>query len=209
MNKTTDLSVVYKKRVPILNKIAKEIKQQLRDILHDIPRVDLISTRVKEASRFVEKANNVDLDSGEPRYKYPLDEIQDQIGARIVVFYKRDVDPVVEKILAEIRPVEDRKIESSVPEHFEYEARHFVCFIPHDIYENYKPPIDFFELQVSTLFQHAWAQANHDLGYKPFGKLAYDDRRRIAWVAAQAWGADEIFNELWNRFQNVSSHAPL
>jgi putative GTP pyrophosphokinase len=57
--------------------------------------------------------------------------------------------------------------------------------------------IDFFELQLKTLFQHAWSEADHDLGYKPSAELSLDQKRRLAFTAAQAWGADLIFDELY------------
>jgi len=53
-----------------------------------------------------------------------------------------------------------------------------------------------FELQIKTLFQHAWAESEHDLAYKPVEDLPKDQRRRVAFVAAQAWGADHILHEL-------------
>ena len=57
---------------------------------------------------------------------------------------------------------------------------------------------EFFELQVKTLFQHAWAEANHDLGYKPEGKeLDQESKRLLAYASAQAWGADRVFDELF------------
>jgi GTP pyrophosphokinase len=58
----------------------------------------------------------------------------------------------------------------------------------------------FFELQIKTLFQHAWSEAEHDLGYKPGMKpLTPDETRRLAFTAAQAWGADHIFDELFRQ----------
>ncbi len=193
-----NLDSSYKDRMPTLHKVANEIGNLLKDILGDLPRIDGISTRVKNIDRFIEKASRKDSD-GKPKYHHPLEEIQDQIGARIIVYYRSDVEPVAQKILAEFREVEDRPIEQPDPETFSYEARHIVCFIPPDLQASHKPPIDFFELQISTLFQHAWAEANHDLGYKAPRDLEYDDRRRIAWAAAQAWGADFIFDEMWKR----------
>ena len=35
----------------------------------------------------------------------------------------------------------------------------------------------------------------HDLIYKPSGTLTSDQRPRVAFTAAQAWGADRIFEE--------------
>ena len=56
----------------------------------------------------------------------------------------------------------------------------------------------FFELQIKTLFQHAWAEADHDLGYKPGTvPLTSAQRRKIAFTSAQAWGADHMFDELF------------
>jgi putative GTP pyrophosphokinase len=46
---------------------------------------------------------------------------------------------------------------------------------------------------------HVWSEANHDLGYKQIADAAPlppDATRRLAFTAAQAWGADRIFDEL-------------
>lgn len=59
----------------------------------------------------------------------------------------------------------------------------------------------FFELQVKTLFQHAWSEANHDLGYKSSKALTDDQIRRLAYTSAQAWGADRVFEELWSELR--------
>ncbi|WP_244619298.1 hypothetical protein [Rhizobium sp. 18055] len=57
---------------------------------------------------------------------------------------------------------------------------------------------NFFEIQVKTLFQHAWSEANHDLGYKPESdRLTSDQNRLLAFASAQAWGADRAFDELF------------
>jgi putative GTP pyrophosphokinase len=41
--------------------------------------------------------------------------------------------------------------------------------------------------------------AEHDLGYKPGAvPLTPDEKRRLAFTAAQAWGADRIFDELFH-----------
>jgi ppGpp synthetase/RelA/SpoT-type nucleotidyltranferase len=61
----------------------------------------------------------------------------------------------------------------------------------------------FFELQIKTLFQHAWAEANHDLAYKPLVPMSAHQRRLIAFTAAQAWGADQVFAQLVDEIVNM------
>lgn len=47
-----------------------------------------------------------------------------------------------------------------------------------------------------TLFQHAYAEPQHDAGYKDRESLSRDQRRELAWVAASAWGADQAYSRL-------------
>ncbi len=185
----------YESRHEILEITAQRILADLREILHGIPHVDGITARAKSINRFVDKALKLDKD-GNRKYQHPFDEIQDQVGARIVVFYLSDVDEIAERVYANYRPAEDVEKRDEKPEQFSYQARHFVCRIPPDIRASAQTPVGVFELQISTLFQHAWAEANHDIAYKPEHPLEYNDRRRLAWAAAQAWGADVIFDEL-------------
>ena len=197
----------YEERLPVLSSVCQALVALLTTTLEGKSRIDKIAGRPKTPNSFLEKALRLDEPTGAPKYPNPLTDIQDQIGLRVVVHYKSDVSPVREAVLMEFREIEDAPREQPRPDIFGYEAHHFVCIIPPDLIALYKPPIPFFELQVSTLFQHAWAQANHDLGYKPQISLDYDRRKRIAWAAAQAWGADEIFHNLWAEAQ-ASNHSP-
>jgi ppGpp synthetase/RelA/SpoT-type nucleotidyltranferase len=97
------------------------------------------------------------------------------------------------------RYIESKKIVPESESEFGYEGRHFILFVPEDLIDEKlrgEESVEFFELQIKTLFQHAWSEAEHDLGYKPSGKLTSEQRRRLAFTAAQAWGADEIFDEM-------------
>ena len=49
---------------------------------------------------------------------------------------------------------------------------------------------DFFELQIKTLFQHAWSEADHDLGYKPGSTpLTSDEKRKLAYTSSPGMGS--------------------
>ena len=160
-------------------------------------RVDRITARAKSVDRFVAKAEKTE--NGIPKYSEPLKQIQDQVGARVVVFYLDDVDVVAEAIKKHCRYIETKLLVPESESEFGYVGRHFILATPIDAVpatlDQSRLPT-FFELQIKTLFQHAWSEANHDLGYKPTIALDSDQKRRIAFTAAQAWGADRIFLEL-------------
>jgi hypothetical protein len=50
-------------------------------------------------------------------------------------------------------------------------------------------------LPKALLFMHAWAEPQHDMGYKG-QTLDRDTERELAWAAASAWGADRTFDEI-------------
>jgi putative GTP pyrophosphokinase len=68
-----------------------------------------------------------------------------------------------------------------------------------EIDENVVPK--FFELQIKTLYQHAFSEASHDLAYKPNVELTRDQKRKVAYTSAQSWGADMVFSELFKELQ--------
>src|SRR5690606_10068120 len=153
-----------------------------------------IYARAKDVSSFLLKADQVE--NGQPKYADPLNEIQDQIGARIIVFFLRDVEIVSQEVLRFYRPIEEREVIPETESEFGYFGRHYILRIPNEVRGD-SPAPKFFELQVKTLFQHSWAQANHDLGYKARSELEKIHKRKLAFTAAQAWGADQIFDELY------------
>ncbi len=197
---TTKIENEYSElRKTVLEPIARRLLNYLNDCFSKEPRVDRISTRAKTVSSFVQKANKK-ID-GINLYSEPLNQIQDQIGARIITFYQCDVDRAAELVLRYFRPIEDQLIIPDRDSEFGYFGRHFVLFCPTDVLTPEDQEVafpKFFELQIKTLYQHAWSEANHDLGYKESSKLTPEERRKVAFTAAQSWGADTIFNELFN-----------
>src|SRR5262249_42884220 len=117
----------------------------------------------------------------------------------VIVFYLDDVEVVTKQIDRYFHHIEQKTMVPEDQWSFGYFGKHFILALPHDIVpegvEQSKVP-GFFELQVKTLFQHAWSEANHDTVYKAKQKLTEDQIRRSAYAAAQAWGADRILEEL-------------
>jgi ppGpp synthetase/RelA/SpoT-type nucleotidyltranferase len=185
------------RRKRVLSPLAERLAMHLDKLFEDFGRIDRISVRAKSVDRFVAKAEK--QENGKRKYDDPLNQIQDQVGARIVTFYASDVERVRLEIEKYFRYIESKKIVPESESEFGYEGRHFILFVPEDLIDEKlrgEESVEFFELQIKTLFQHAWSEAEHDLGYKPSGKLTSEQRRRLAFTAAQAWGADEIFDEM-------------
>lgn len=178
--------------------MALRLRDFVAEHLHSQPHVDAITARAKDPDSFAEKATRKD-EHGGTKYSSPLTDIQDQLGVRVVVLYTDDVEPVADVIKRYFGGIEHTP---RVPESewsFGYFGYHMVLPVPGDVIPQ---SVDrdlvpaFFELQVKTLFQHAWSEANHDLGYKAIHELSDHDQRCLAYAAAQAWGADLMFAQL-------------
>lgn len=182
----------------ILLPLAATLTSHLQGNLKGIDRIDRISARAKDPLRFVAKAIKA-KDDGGAKYQHPFEQIQDLVGARVVVFYKQDVEIVTEAIHRYYRSIEQRDLIPERESEFGYFGKHFILALPEELFDDdadrARSPL-FFELQVKTLFQHAWSEAEHDIGYKPNVELTKLQKRLIALTAAQAWGADQQFAQL-------------
>jgi ppGpp synthetase/RelA/SpoT-type nucleotidyltranferase len=191
----------------VLLPLASSLSTLLAEHLSDVKRIDRISSRAKSVERFVAKSQKV-TNQGVPKYAHPLAQIQDQIGARVTVFYKSDVDNVRAVLMRYLRPVESKDLVPASEWEFGYFGWHSVCLFPTELILPEWPRElipNFFEIQIKTLFQHAWSEANHDLGYKPEGGgLTTDQNRLLAFASAQAWGADRAFDELFCELHEAS-----
>lgn len=194
-----DLEADYRRRYwDLLHPIASALEALLKQQLSSLPRIDRIVARAKSPSRFLAKAAK-QLSNGAPRYPDPIVQIQDQIGARVIVHYTSDVSTVGKVVEENHRHIERRELVPDDDWKFGYVGEHYILALPTDAVPKPIPlesAPEFFELQIKTLWQHAWSEANHEIGYKSPDKLSSDQIRRLAFTAAQAWGADHIFNEL-------------
>lgn len=193
-----DLADRYAVRLPLLETLATALEDEAKAALREVAHIDRVSFRVKDPLHFAAKASKAN--ENEPRYHDPLREVEDQVAGRVLVFFKRDIATVEAALLATFRAQELGTREPVSPKEFDYESRHQVFLVPTHLapaewVDRNDLPIAF-EMQVRTLFMHAWAEPQHDLGYKAEAPLPREARRLIASAAASAWGADHAFEEL-------------
>jgi len=190
----------YRRRYDaVLTRLAANLNAHLVECTKGEARIDRIGARAKDIDRFVKKA--MTEKDGRPKYDDPLNQIQDQIGARIIVFYHSDVERIDQLVKKYFRAIEYKAVVPDSESEFGYFGQHLILVMPTDVIEEDMEKAlipEFFELQIKTLFQHAWSEADHDLGYKPGETpLTSEQKRLIAFTSAQAWGADHMFDRLF------------
>ena len=181
----------YGERLDILDALSRNIEADTIQILRGTPHIDRICFRVKSVESFIIKANDPE---NNPQYLDPLVEIEDQVAGRIIVFFISDIDSVIQRIQSNYHQVESKRRKPLKDEEFGYESHHTVCMIAPQLkpsgWEAFEDLPYTFELQVRTIFMHAYAEPQHDIGYKSSKELPSIIKRELAWVAASAWGAD-------------------
>jgi len=200
-------------RFQLLSGAARQLEARVVEALDGIAHIDRIGFRVKGSDSFIRKCTDENgnpkrAGAGAQKYVEPLEEVEDQIAGRVLVFFRGDLE-IVESRIREwfAASVEFSRREPEANAAFGYESDHFVFVIDEHMkpegWDAAGPMPTTFELQVRTLFMHAYAEPQHDLGYKSRNQLPPDVERQFAWIAASAWGADRTMNELYDQLSEA------
>ena len=178
---------------------AAKMEGLIRDLLSAIGvHVHSVSRRVKERESLGRK-----LLRGNGKYTR-LGDVTDIAGIRIVAYFAADVDRIAECIEREFavdrRNSPDRRAASD-PDRFGYGSLHQVVGLSlarlklaeYRAYTGLK-----IEVQTRSILQHAWAEIEHDLGYKTSNAVPQVIRRRFSRLAGLLELADEEFQSIRN-----------
>ena len=137
-----------------------------------------------------------------------LAEITDLCGIRIITYFSDDVDKIAELISQEFEvdlenTIDKRKSED--PTKFGYVSLHYVVGLREEntsptLYGRFKNIK--LEIQIRTVMQHAWAEIEHDLGYKSKEDIPDQYRRQFSRLAGLIELADDNFLQLKNSINN-------
>ena len=198
------LAVAYEANQILLTAASRLLEEEVREAMSSLKHVDRIAFRVKLTKSFIDKARDPKVS---PPYTDPLVEVEDQIAGRVIVFALPDIDRVVERLANTFSFIESSRRRPAKDDEFGYESHHLICMIPPQVQtSDWRARAETLpntcEIQIRTLFMHAWAEPQHDLSYKSPTELPYDTRRELAWIAASAWGADQAFKRVrdWEEF---------
>jgi ppGpp synthetase/RelA/SpoT-type nucleotidyltranferase len=189
----------YGLRRPLLQLLADTLETYTKQLLSGLEHIDRVYFRAKDAESFAKKAISTD-ESGRRKYEFPLEDIEDQVAGRVLLFFRRDIEVVGNVLLGAFNRAEQVRKAPKQHDAFAYESEHFVFIIPPHVVPGGWAELEgrptTFEMQVRTLFMHAWAEPEHDISYKAKVALTHEEKRKLAWAASSAWGGDAIFEQV-------------
>ncbi|ALS76894.1 hypothetical protein AUC31_17450 [Planococcus rifietoensis] len=171
-------------------------------IVHDV------QARVKEKKSLENK-----ISKKEDKYN-ELKDITDIVGIRIITYFNIDVDLIAKIIEKEFKIDEENSVDKRItdPDRFGYSSLHFVVEFKEERLEfiEYKDFKDIkFEIQIRSILQHAWAEIEHDLGYKTKNELPEGIRRDFSRISSLLEIADNEFYRIKEFLENYEKEVEL
>lgn len=151
-----------------------------------------IYSRVKDKNSLSNKINEKN------KYNSIL-EITDIVGIRIITHFEGEVDIVAEVLNSEFYLDKEHsadKRNKDNPDVFGYASLHYILKLKEPRYSlaEYSNCKDVkFEVQIRSVLQHAWAEINHDLGYKNKKDVPVDIQRDFSRISGLLELADKEF----------------
>jgi putative GTP pyrophosphokinase len=142
-----------------------------------------------------------------------LDDITDQAGLRVITYYEEEVDKVAVVIGHQFEVRKDKSVDKrkTEPDRFGYYALHFVCLhlkrrIEDVEYKKFNGLC--FEIQITPILQHAWAEIEHEW-YDLKEAFPEDIKRRFSRISAVLEVAGSEFSELRRKRDNYTKSIEL
>lgn len=190
----TALRLEYDKRLPTYIRASKNIRDAIELLIEEagIPFLTVLS-RVKTFESFQEKIERKNYDS-------PFSQATDFVGIRVVLYFPKDVDVVKNLLSKEFYILESSdKSDLLKANEFGYRSHHLLLRTPKSWAKtpNYRGLNDVtVEVQLRTVFMHAWAEIEHKLQYKSNVQVPRDLQRKLFLLSAKVEEADDQFQSL-------------
>lgn len=196
----------YDSKCRLYESFASEVEHQLKKILKAKGIVyNAITYRLKKRKSLSEK-----IDRKNDKYT-ALSDLTDIAGVRVITYYAEDVDKVAEIVEREFVIDKENSIDKRnalEPDRFGYCSVHYVAEMSRErlnlpeyqAYAGLKC-----EIQIRSVLQHAWAEIEHDLGYKSEVAIPKGIRRSFSRLAGLLEIADKEFQEIRSYLQSYQS----
>ncbi|MDQ9171693.1 hypothetical protein Q8A64_14865 [Oxalobacteraceae bacterium R-40] len=195
----------YDSKRELFETFTQKAASLLRELLasHNVT-VHSVTSRTKDRSSLSKK-----LSKQGNTYSI-LGDITDIAGVRITTYFENDVDKVIEIIEREFSIDETNSVDKRAlldPDRFGYLSTHHVVtlkkarcdLLEYKRFENIK-----LEIQTRSILQHAWAEIEHDLGYKSKLEVPKEIRRKFSRLAGLLELADSEFIAIRDELANYN-----
>lgn len=195
VDKTIDVAVEwYKTHRGSYEALSEKVERIIIEVLDNKGiNYHSVTSRPKTVDSFKKKASK-------GHYENPISEITDLAGVRVITYFDSDANKVsnILSTLFEIDPAHSvDKSEQLGIDRVGYRSLHFVakfskdrCKLPE--YQRFGGM--YFEIQIRTILQHAWAEIEHDRNYKFSGVLPPEIQRRFKILSGVLELADREFD---------------
>jgi ppGpp synthetase/RelA/SpoT-type nucleotidyltranferase len=193
---------------------ATEANALVADILSDQD-IDIIQITSR-----AKKVSSIKVKLRRKRYSDPVDQLTDKIGVRVITCYGSDVDRIVtvlkKQFIINKRHSVDKRTSLGVQE-FGYRSVHLIACLKgprlyNPEYSNLKKY--WFEIQIRSILEHAWAVIDHEIIYKSGISYPKQELRRFASIAGaleilerEFYSLKSIRYDLINKYRDIYSSA--
>lgn len=194
-----DILISYDEQKDIFDSYALVLKSLLNTLIRsEGVHIHSLDSRVKTRKSLENKI--------EKKKKYEsINDITDIVGVRIITHYADDVDKIAQLVESEFTIDKENSIDKRVsiePEKFGYLSLHYIVTLnqaridlkEYGLYKSIKA-----EIQIRSILQHAWAEIEHDIGYKTANGLPNVLRRSFSRLSGLLELADDEFIKIKER----------
>lgn len=181
LDMSESLLTEFDERAGWLAEVGARLQRELEGLLAEakVP-VQFVTWRLKSRESLERK-----LARPEKTYR-TLWDVTDLVGLRVATYFDDHVAAIARLVEKHHRVDFAHSADHTKPAG--YRSVHYVCALPEGPHPEFR-----FELQLRTVLQHAWAEVEHDLGYKVDDAVPEAIRRRFARVAGLLEIADQEF----------------
>lgn len=199
----------YDKQCGAYLEFTLSIEKLIKDLLQESNiRVHSVTSRLK-AKPSIEKK----LEKTGKHYS-KLDEITDISGLRIITYFEEDVQAVAKMIEQEFNVNQQLSVNKQDlldPDRFGYVSIHYIAKLTESrskLTEYKRFASCQCEIQIRSILQHAWAEIEHDLGYKSKLAVPKQIQRRFSRLAGLLEIADVEFNQIRLNIEKYEKEVP-
>jgi ppGpp synthetase/RelA/SpoT-type nucleotidyltranferase len=220
----------YERLRPYLVAVTEDVTEKIQDIFKDSDvRPLFVTSRTKSLESFEEKASRVipAASDDEPEtllFPDPLRNLNDLVAVRVIVTLPHEIREAANLIkrareLFDCRGDREKDTGSIESGTYGYSSRHLILRTQqNDAVKRYQEQLPegeakvngayFFEVQIRTVFAHAWSEIEHDIRFKSADRRAWSPTfdRQFTATAAMLEKVEETFEDLNDKYATVSEY---